>query len=227
MKKILFSLILIFTILVNAFAQTGTLKGRVLEVDSNSSVPYANVYIIKNGKPLATVTDNSGNYILTNLDNGIYTLYVSFVGYNKVSITNIKIDSNNTVYLKDVVLKPYILIDMGDYWYEDGLINEEYDVIIRSKELEKLPEKRNIQEVINTITPGANVSDNGDQISFRGSRNGGIAYYIDGIKTRNSRIGIPFSAIDNLKIFIGGVPAKYGDFDGGVVIIETKDYNNK
>jgi outer membrane receptor protein involved in Fe transport len=35
---------------------------------------------------------------------------------------------------------------------------------------------------------------------------------------------IPSSAIGSISVYTGGLPAKYGDTTGGVVVIETKSY---
>jgi len=59
---------------------------------------------------------------------------------------------------------------------------------------------------------------------FRGERSQAVLYIVDGVKTMDGRLGIPGSAIGHLTVYSGGVPAKYGDFTGGVVVIETQSY---
>ncbi len=224
MKKIIFSLILSSILFVNAFSQTGSIRGRVFDNKTKEALPGANVYFIKNGKAIGVSTDTSGNYLLKDLNYGKYTIYFSYVGYNRDSISNIIINSDLTKNIGDYNLTTNqfdIIIDIIDPYY---IFEDFTNVKIRSNELEKLPQKRNILEIINAITPGTYVYNDGTNISFRGSRNGGIVYYVDGIKTRNSNIGIPNTAIKRMSVYIGGVPAKYGDFDGAVVEIETKDF---
>ena len=46
---------------------------------------------------------------------------------------------------------------------------------------------------------------------------------MDGIKS--NEVGtVPSCAIQRMKIYTGGLPAKYGDTMGGVVVMETKSY---
>ncbi|OFZ66875.1 MAG: hypothetical protein A3D92_13690 [Bacteroidetes bacterium RIFCSPHIGHO2_02_FULL_44_7] len=66
------------------------------------------------------------------------------------------------------------------------------------------------------------MSDDGE-LMFRGARKGDMLYLIDGVKT--SSIGsVPGSAIGRMQIYTGGLPAKYGDTMGGVIVLETKSY---
>jgi len=62
-----------------------------------------------------------------------------------------------------------------------------------------------------------------NQISIRGSRPGDVLYVVDGIKQRDLH-AIPGSAIGSMAVYTGGIPAKYGDTTGGVVIMNTKSY---
>jgi hypothetical protein len=39
-----------------------------------------------------------------------------------------------------------------------------------------------------------------------------------------NEMNIPGRAIGSIIAYSGGIPAKYGDFTGGVVVIETKSY---
>jgi len=58
-------------------------------------------------------------------------------------------------------------------------------------------------------------------LNFRGSRSDAVTYYIDGIKVIGSPT-IPHSAINQLTVYTGGIPANYGDVTGGIISIETK-----
>jgi hypothetical protein len=44
------------------------------------------------------------------------------------------------------------------------------------------------------------------------------------MKSITGDIGIPGQAIGSLKVYTGGVPARYGDLSGGVIVVETKSY---
>ena len=70
-------------------------------------------------------------------------------------------------------------------------------------------------------TVGGVQSDaNGNITSVRGSRDDATFYYIDGIKVRGST-NLPKSAIEEVSVMTGGVPANFGDATG-VISITTR-----
>jgi outer membrane receptor protein involved in Fe transport len=44
------------------------------------------------------------------------------------------------------------------------------------------------------------------------------------MKVADEMSGIPSLAIGSLEIYTGGIPAKYGDVTGGVIMMTTKGY---
>ena len=64
---------------------------------------------------------------------------------------------------------------------------------------------------------------NDGELVFRGARKGDMLYLMDGVKTTS--IGnVPSSSIGRMMVYTGGLPAKYGDTLGGVVVMESKSY---
>ena len=61
------------------------------------------------------------------------------------------------------------------------------------------------------------------ELVFRGARKGDMIYLIDGVKTRDAG-SLPGVSIGRMQVYTGGLPAKYGDTLGGVVVIESKSY---
>ena len=86
MKNLL--LVLSLCLAFAGYSQT-TIKGTV--VDSNSMpVPGANVVI--DGKPIGTVTDFDGNFVLETSENPPFTLKISSIGYSQATA---RVNSNN------------------------------------------------------------------------------------------------------------------------------------
>ena len=82
---------------------------------------------------------------------------------------------------------------------------------------------KNPQGLIAAIVPGVQSTGDGE-LYFRGSRSDASGFYIDGVKMQGDLANIPSSAIGSITAYTGGVPAKYGDATGGIVVIETKSY---
>ena len=75
------------------FAQTGTIEGTLTDKDANGEpLPFANV--ILKGTTKGTTTDFDGNYIIENVEPGVYTVEFSFVGYETVEIPNVTVEAD-------------------------------------------------------------------------------------------------------------------------------------
>src|SRR5690606_31803396 len=64
-------------------------------------------------------------------------------------------------------------------------------------------------------------TEDGEVGSIRGARSEGTVYYVDGVKVRGSS-AVPKSAIEQVTVITGGLPAQYGDVTGGVISATTK-----
>ena len=227
MKRMLLCLLLVSSLLVGAKAQTGSIRGKVIDSITNETIPGANVWVVIGNKPVATQTDANGFYYLRGLNPGTYTIHASFIGYNEYVIKNVPVNSNKITALDNVGLNQGVdLPDVVCPFYRDKLIDPDpVDMIVRGPELMKMPESKDINLLVRALTPTAYVSEDGKNVSFRGSRYGSVKYIVDGITQIGGSTGqVPSVAIGSMMVYMGGVPAKYGDFDGGVIVIETKSY---
>ena len=77
---------------ISVYAQNGIIKGKVVEAKGNESVPFANVSI--EGQPVGVTTDIDGNYILENLEPGLYNITVSFLGYKTQTIAEVQVTNS-------------------------------------------------------------------------------------------------------------------------------------
>lgn len=82
-------------------------KGRVLDQLSRQAIDFANVSLAKQGDKTpvtGTTTDENGQFVISGVANGKYTLLVSFLGYDEVS-KNIELTGKElnvgTIYLNE------------------------------------------------------------------------------------------------------------------------------
>lgn len=71
-----------------------------------------------------------------------------------------------------------------------------------------------------SMVGGVQLNEETNQVHIRGARSDANTYYIDGMRVQNIN-NIPKSYMGELKIYTGGIPAKYGDVMGGVIAIES------
>ena len=212
---------LIFSV-VSAVAQ-GSLSGKMTDAESGEPVLFGTVAVKENGALVTGAeTDFDGNYIISPLDPGTYTVVFSYVGYadaqydgviisgDKETTLNAEME-NAGVNLDEVVVREFkVPLVEQDNTTQGGTLT--------SKDITNLPSK-NINGIVAQVA-GVGSADEGDAISIRGSRSDGTYYYIDGIRVQGNLI--PQSEIEQLQVITGGIGAKYGDVTGGIISITSK-----
>ena len=224
--KILGTLFLMITSTLG-FSQ-GEIHGKIYEKESNLPAIGATVFVEVGGNKVGTVTDIAGRYKLKPLNAGVYNLSIKLMGMNPVVMSEVLVNKDKITWIKDVSLSANIELNVliiEELRYKDSerliKVEDPTAMTMTSAEIEKSPLLREPVDLIATM-PG--VTKKGDQLYFRGARSDAILYFIDGVKNRGNGLGIPSSAIGEITVYTGGIPAKYGDVTGGIVVVETKSY---
>lgn len=224
---------LVCILLITSFsakAQTGEIQGRVLD-DKGEPVPFALVIVItdqagKQRTSKGTKADANGRYTLKGLNPGTYNLMATSVGKPNTIELGIQVSAgrpteqnfvmelrSNTkkeVIIKAVApVKPPKLIDV--YKPKENVIGEQ-EV--------KDASMRDVGSIA-ASTGGIVQSDVGGGLNAGGGREGGLVYFVDGVKMTGSP-GVPATEIAQMEVFTSGIPAKYGDADAAVITIITK-----
>ena len=211
-------------------AQTAAeIHGKVLDKDG-LPIPGAYVECTNGAITRQEVSADDGRFRLKPLDAGKYNVVVKSMGMVACQVKDVVVNAGMITRLKDVVLQDstYETGGVTIVEYVDPLINVDGSTVmtIRAKELKNMPSAKggNIKNIVQSLTSDVKVGGRGEELYFRGSRNGSTLYFIDGVKVRENVPNIPQSGISSIQVYTGGVPAKYGDCTGGVVIIETRSY---
>ena len=177
---LLFVTVLISTV---AFAQTGTLKGTVLDAISGEAIPFANVVIERNGSQTAgTTTDFDGKFTIKPIEPGTYTVKATFVGYQTYMMTGLIISANKITF-QDLKLSSGIQKDeITIVEYKKPLIDQD-NITGETKTAEEIVAMptRSVASVAAT-TAGIYQRDEGESLNVRGSRSDATDYHIDGIR---------------------------------------------
>jgi Ca-activated chloride channel family protein len=80
--------------------QYASLKGKVLDSNTQEELPFANILIEKadDTTKYATTSDFEGNYSFKQVTPGKYTLTATYLGYVEQKVTNITLTANKTSY---------------------------------------------------------------------------------------------------------------------------------
>ncbi|MFH0866922.1 MAG: carboxypeptidase regulatory-like domain-containing protein [Bacteroidota bacterium] len=205
----------------------GEIKGKIIDAKTNEILPGATVFVKHMGALIATQAGKDGTFTLKPLDPGTYNVYVTFITYDTLIYPNVNVIADKPTFVDNLAMTTdgvtyLVSIDITAIKpIEKGLGNI---TVIPKGQLDQLPDSKEISSILRCTMTDVYVSDDGDEIYFRGSRDGDAIFIVDGVKMRDNQIHIPGNAIGSIAVYTGGVPANYGDFTGGVVVIETQSY---
>ena len=185
--KIRITIFLFIFSIVSAFAQTGTIKGKITDKNTGESLIGVNV-VYAEGK--GTVTDIEGNYSLQ-LEYGKYELIVSYVGFEKerktLTLNSPSINLNFQLKYK-TLLEVEIVGDMAK--------SRETPVAFSTIEAKKLDEELASQDIplLLNSTPGVYATQQGggdgdSRINIRGFNQRNVAVMLDGIPVNDMENG--------------------------------------
>ena len=224
--------------------QTQTIKGSVIDKQSQNTIPGATVSILNTDPVKRVLTDVNGMFKLENIAPGRYDLQVKYFGYKEIVIPNVTVTTG-----KEVVL---------DLALEESLHQVEEVVVTGTKKNETINEFTTVSarsfstEEVNRFAGGrsdpsrlaanfAGVSspdDSRNDIVIRGNSPAGVLWRIEGLNIPNpnhfSTIGTtggPVSGINtnllsNSDFFTSAFPSEYGNANAGVFDLRFRNGNS-
>jgi len=221
-RKLLLVVIAVFAA-IGVFAQSTTLKGKVLDKVTGQPVPFANVVVLTGDTQLGgTATDFEGNYTIKPLPPGNWTVKASAVGYQALQVDRVLLRADAIRFLDlELTTKTEQIEEVQVIAYKVPLIdkdNTQTGETVTAEDIEKMP-GRSVLSVASTVA-GVSSRDGNGVGSIRGARGGNI-YFVDGVRVRGG-LSIPKAAQEQVQVITGGMSAKYGDVTGGIVSITTK-----
>ncbi len=203
-----------------SYGQGGSIKGRIFNPINNDPVPFANIILL--GTESGTVSDDEGNYIIQNIDPGLYNVKASFVGFRSKTIFEVQVTLARKVQLD---------IDLQEEAAELGevVVNSEFSrsnetpISVRklnANEIERYPGgNRDISRVIQSLPGVASTASFRNDIVIRGGAPNENKFFIDEIEvpvinhfaTQGSSGGpvgiLNVNLIKNVDVITGGFPA--------------------
>ncbi|HMR19531.1 MAG TPA: TonB-dependent receptor, partial [Sphingobacterium sp.] len=235
-KKTSLIIALFFCFIGLSKAQTGDIKGLIIDSEDNNPIPGATVRITEGSQSIAT--NNNGSFELYKLNPGTYTLEVTSLSYQTLLIRDVKIEADKTLAL-NLTLKS----SQGEHLDEvvvtvSQLRNTNNAVLSEmrgakqvvsgiSQQQIKLSQDRDAAQVMSRI-PGLTIVDN-RFVMVRGiperynqvMLNNAIAPSTEVDKRTFSFDLIPSSVLEKMMIYKSGSPENPGDFAGGLIKVYT------
>ncbi|MCF8371529.1 MAG: TonB-dependent receptor [Bacteroidales bacterium] len=224
-----------------ASAQSGTLEGKIKDKATGEEIIGASVYL--KGTTIGASSDFDGNYRITNIPPGTYTIIASFISYQQVEFENVSIEKNKSTYIK-------IELDEASEQLDDIVVvakrktDTEMSMIssirnsnlvmsgVSKQQIERSPDK-DAAEIVRRV-PGITIIDN-RFIIVRGLDKRYNTVWVNGATTPSSESdarafsfdAIPSGMLSRLCIFKTPAPELPADFAGANVMIETKGVPDK
>jgi hypothetical protein len=215
-------------------AQTGIVRGFVYERESGEPVIFTNVYF--SGTSIGAATDVNGYYVISRIPPGDYTLLVTSMGHDSLSLP-LSIRAN------DVITKN-LYLDASAYQLEGVQITAKRDeaqtetrtsvVKITPKQIKQLPTlggQADLAQYLQVLPGVIFTGDQGGQLYIRGGPPIQNKVLFDGMTVYNPfhSIGL-FSVFDtdilrNVDVYTGGFNAEYGGRISSIMDITTRDGN--
>ncbi|MCK6603594.1 MAG: TonB-dependent receptor [Ignavibacteriaceae bacterium] len=224
-------LICFFMLPIFVFGQTGKIVGKVIDGSTNEALPFVN--IILEGTSIGAASNLDGEYIIVNVPPGAYNIKASAIGFNSVTIQNIKVATGLTTTQNFSLVSTSIQLDQDVVVIaEKPMINKDITAstsIVGEDLIAELP----VTEVSDLLQLQAGiVVGGGGEIHLRGGRAGQISYQIDGVPVTDAYdnsnvVDVGTNSVKELQVISGAFNAEYGQALSGVVNIVTKDGNNK
>jgi len=231
LRKLNFLLVSVLLTTAYSFAQTGlgTIRGTVKDGDTKQPIPFCKVVLIQNGNVKGGAnTDFDGKFQINAVGAGVYDIEVrnETEGYQPSALTGVVVSAEKITFLDDLTIsKAKDVQDIEEVVvvaYKVPLIDKDggaSGATVTREDISRLP-VRSAAGVAQTVG-GVNSDEGSGAISVRGSRSDGTYFFIDGIKVRGSS-NLPKSAIEEVTVITGGLPANYGDATGGIISVTTR-----
>lgn len=219
--------ILLSTSIIGQGQAYGEIHGTVLD-DLGNPMPMAGIQVNAGEIQYTVITDMDGKFKVKPLPSGIYNAEISFISYRDYPLNGINVDPDRITRLDPIKM----VLDTEEFGAADVFIYVKplIDVdntgmtTITATELEHIPAVKNLGNFVAQMSSEISTNAEGTELYFRGSRAGTSQYIVDGVKIIGQAPRIPQSGLGSISVYTGGVPAKYGDVTGGVIVIETKNY---
>lgn len=236
MKKVLFT-VLLACVAGAAIAQKGFVRGKIIDGENGEGLFGATV--TKQGTTHGAVADFDGNYSLS-LEPGVHTIVVQFVSYQSKVIEGVEIVADEVTNL-DVTISPDV------QQLESVVVTAEQ---IRDNEVALLSVQKKSANTIDGISSAAfkKVGDSDLGAAMKRvtgvSVQGGKYVYVRGLGDRYTKTTLngmsipsldpdknavqidifPTATIENVVVYKTFSPDLQGDFTGGAVDVELKNF---
>jgi CarboxypepD_reg-like domain len=237
---------LLFAAMGHAQNATQTIRGTVLDQQSEVPLIGVTVELLDASNTTGTVTEPDGSFAIEKVDMGRQTLRFSYVGYESVTIPNVVVTAGKESYLEVKMAESFTQLNevvVTAQVDKDKAGNELATISARQFSLEEVTRysgARNDAARMAANFAGVNIADDSrNDIVVRGNSPTGLLWRMEGIPIPNPNhystlgtTGGPVSALNtnllkNSDFLTSAFPAEYGNALSGVFDIQLRSGNKE
>jgi hypothetical protein len=232
--------------ILNAQNYTQTIKGQVLDKQSQQPLPGANAIVVGSNPVIGSTSDINGYFKLTGVPVGRVTISVSFLGYQTATISNVILSSGKEVVLsvdleEKITTTEEVVVKATKSKTQAN--NEMATISARSftvEETEKYAGSRgDVARMASNYAGVSFANDSRNDIVIRGNSPSGLLWKLEDVEipnpnhfAENGTTGGPVGMLNNnvLKnsdFFTGAFPAEYGNALSGVFDLKMRNGNTE
>jgi hypothetical protein len=218
---------------------TGAIKGKVVDMDSKTSLIGVNVVLIDT--PWGSATDTGGNFIIENIPVGNYSIKFSYISCHPVTRTDVIVRPNRITNcdaeLKMSAIKTEAVLVTGGY-FDTQDENPTSAINFSGEEIRRAPGSAgDVSRIIYGLPSVAKVNDSKNSLIVRGGAAFEIGFYIDNIEIPNinhfpeyGSSGGPIGMVNvdfirDVNFYSGGFSTIYGDKLSSIMELSYRDGN--
>ena len=208
----------------DAIAQTGKIAGKVTDAATGESIPGVNIVIERTTQGAST--DADGRFVIIGVRPGTYTILVSFIGYARQRVTEVRVNLDLTTTMdfeltEEIIQGEEVIVVAKAVRVRKDVTSS--DVRVDAETIARLP-VTDLGQVLE-IQAGVTVRNG---IHIRGGRSSEVVYLIDGVPATDSFDGsttvrLETAGVQELQVISGTYNAEFGNAMSGVINIVTKE----
>ena len=222
------------------------IRGKVIDAESKSGLPGANVIVLNTDPLKGTVTNDKGDFILADVPVGRHTLKVTFMGYKPVTLPEIMLSSGKETML-NIELEEMVItakeVEVKVTTDKDKPVNPMAMISARSFNVDESRRYAGsaddpMRAVSNFAGVASSADVNSNAIVIRGNSPKGLLWRVDGVDIPNpnhyayvgsSGGGITmFSSqvLSNSDFYTSAFPSEFGNALSGVFDMRFRNGNS-
>ncbi len=215
----------LFSILSVCSFAAGKITGRVVDKETGEPLIGANVMIME--LSVGTSTDQNGYFLLINVNPGDYSIRVSYIGYNTITKTNVRVITNRTIQVD-------FELAVETYEQEELIVTAQRPIVVKdlTSSEQIIDSDLLARSFVRTIPEALETQTGIFQGYFRGSTQVEVLYRLDNVSLNSGLFsdnytGLNTSTIQEIAVLTGGYNAEYGNARSAIIDVTTKEDVNK